>query len=588
MKILTQFRRLLCLLLIGCLLLSGCAGNPAHKQTVSEQFDSFLEELFQEEAASDTITLHYTLAYPENYGITDYELTLGDLTVEAMEASGGELTELKEQLQSFDASQLTREQKLTQELLLDYVETELSVQDLYLYTEILGPTTGYQAQLPIVLAEYTFRTRQDIEDYLGLLEQIDDLFAQIVAFEEEKSRAGLFMKDSVADSIIGQCSAFIEDPENNYMIEVFDDKIASFEGLTEAEKETYSQRNRTLITTEVVAAYQSLIDGLTALKGTGTNEGGLAGYQDGARYYEYLVRVKTGSDDSVEELQARTEAVLESCITGILEVAMSNPEVVTKAYETAFPLSDPEEILEDLIGKIDADFPEIPEVGYTIKYVHPSMEEDSSPAFYMIPPIDDTQNNVIYINRLQTDDTTGNPLYPTLAHEGYPGHLYQNIYAYSNGLAPIRSLLSYPGYTEGWATYVEFYSYGISGMDPAIAEVRRQDAIFSLGMCAYLDMAIHHDGWEEADAAEYLASWGIGDDMAEVLYEVMLEEPGLYLSYFIGYMEFMDLRDQAESALGDAFALKEFHQFLLDMGPAPFYVIESYMTDWLASQQTAA
>ena len=89
------------------------------------------------------------------------------------------------------------------------------------------------------------------------------------------------------------------------MIEVFDDKIASFEGLSGQEKEEYRKRNHDVITTEVTEGYQTLIDGLTELKGSGVNELGLFYYENGKEYYEYLVRTATGSDLSVKKLQKK-------------------------------------------------------------------------------------------------------------------------------------------------------------------------------------------------------------------------------------------------------------------------------------------
>ena len=163
-------RRVLCLLLAFCLFLTGCAGISLGKSE-GERFDEYTEAMFKEEIAQNTINLHYTLAYPENYGITDYDISLGEFTMEDFEDSVDELEKMKKELEGFDKSRLNEEQKLTYDLLMDYVDTELPVADLYLYSELLSPLKGYQSSLPILLAEYTFRKKQDIEDYLLLIEE---------------------------------------------------------------------------------------------------------------------------------------------------------------------------------------------------------------------------------------------------------------------------------------------------------------------------------------------------------------------------------------------------------------------------------
>ncbi len=550
---------------------STATPTPTPTPTMEELFDAYTENLFVEEIKLNTINLHYTLAHPENFGITEYEPALGSFNIEEMKQSYEEMKVLKEEIEAFTYEELTREQQFTYDIILDYIDTELSVENLLLYTEVLGPVTGYQAQLPVLLAEYKFRTVQDIEDYLALVALVDDLFAELVEFEKAKSEAGLFMPDYAADAIIDQCRQFIDTPEENYMIAVFETEINAFEGLSEEEKKTYIAKNKELITTELVAAYQTLIDGLEALKGTGTNEKGLYYFEDGISYYEYLVRSLTGSSKSVEELMAATDAHIYNSILTMQQIMQKNPNVMNDWYTYEFCETEPEKILEDLIVKIQEDFPELPgETNYVIKYVHPSMEEHMSPAFYLTPPVDDTQNNIIYINQAQVS----RDLYTTMAHEGYPGHLYQNVYTASKKLPLIRNLFSSQGYSEGWATYVEYYAYGIGGLEEDLANVLMLNNSAILGIYAYVDMGVHYLGWGVDEVKQYLTYYGLSSDAAQPMFEIMVEEPANYLSYFIGYLEFLNLQDVAEEAWGEDYSLKKFHETVLSLGPAPFYLLE--------------
>ena len=546
--------------------------TPSPTPTMEEMFDAYTEELFLNEIKLNTINLHYTLAHPENFGITEYEPSLGSFDIEEMKQSYEEMRALKEEVEAFNYEELTREQQFTYDIIIDYIETELSVEDLLLYTEVLGPVTGYQAQLPVLLAEYKFRTIQDIEDYLALVALVDEMFAELVEFEKAKSEAGLFMPDYAADAIIDQCRQFIETPEENYMIDVFETELAalSLDGLTEEKKQEYCARNKELITTELVTAYQTLIDGLEALKGTGKNEKGLYYFEDGIRYYEYLVRSLTGSAKSVEELMEATDQYIYGSIMQMQTIMMKNPNVMNDWNTYQFCQTEPEKILEDLIVKIQEDFPELPETKYVIKYVHPSMEEHMSPAFYLTPPVDDTQNNIIYINKSQVNQD----LYTTMAHEGYPGHLYQNVYTASKNLPLVRNLFSNQGYSEGWATYVEYYAYGIGGLEEDLAKVLMLNNSAILGIYAYVDMGIHYLGWNVENVKEYLTYYGLNGEAAQPMFEIMVEEPANYLSYFIGYMEILNLQDAAEEAWGENYSLKKFHEAVLSLGPAPFDLLE--------------
>lgn len=575
---------------IACVLAIGAVGAVLwlNETNSPSAFDAYMDTLFKEDIVENTINLHYTLAYPENYGITDYEVSLGSFTAEDFKENYDQLEQIKARLLKFNKKNLSREQQLTYDIVLDYVETELSVADLSLYTEVLSPTTGYQAQIPVILAEYTFRTRRDIEDYLLLLSLIDEMMQQLIEFEQEKAQAGLFMPDYAADAVIKQCEEFIAEPEDNYMIDVFNDKIDAFEGISKEEKEKYRKKNHDLITGEVTEAYQVLIDGLTELKGSGKNELGLCYYESGKEYYEYLMRAGTGSDVSVKKQKKRIEKYIRDYFQKVYNAISENPDIYSELTKYQFPDMEPEAILEDLIGKISEDFPKPPEVGYTIKYVHPSMQESMSPAFYLTTPVDDIQNNLIYINRKHTgaDAEGGMELYTTLAHEGYPGHLYQNAYTASGNLPLIRNLFSFTGYAEGWATYVEFeYAYDFSGADETLADLLAGNEATLLALSAYIDIGIHYDGWDREDVKEYVEGFGVADqDAIDEIFDYIVEEPGNYLSYFIGYLEFLDLRKTAEEELGEAFDAKQFHDFLLRTGPAPFYIIEEYMEDWMKAQ----
>ena len=597
-------RRLLCLGLAAALLLVGCtkgtivkdgvkeekeSGNSEefHKkeQSDSERFDEYTDRYFREEIVDNTINLHYTLAYPENYGIDDYEVTLGRYDIERFESYEQEILDLKEELETYNRRELTESQRLTYDILMDCVKTELPVVDLYLYMEPLDPYGGYQAEIPILLAEYAFRREKDIEDYLILLSEVDDVFESIIDFEKEKVKAGLFMPDFAVDDIIEQCSQFIENPEENYMIEVFNDKIDEVAGLSEEEKEAYKEQNKETILTEVIPAYENLIEKLGDLRGSGTNELGICYYEDGTRYYEYLIRTQVGSDASVPELEERTVDFILSGMYEIQEILTNNPEVL-ELYDDediySFLSDDPEAIMEYLVENTTEDFPEPPSVEYTIKYVHPSMEEYTSPAFYLTPPIDDVQNNTIYINKGNGSDD----LFEVLAHEGYPGHLYQAVMTAQNDLPLVRNLFSFSGYTEGWADYVEYYSYDIRGLDEDLAKVLAWDTGISTALCAYVDMGVNYDGWDREDVSEFLEPFGFsGEEVVDDLFELVVEIPGYYLNYYVGYLEFLRLRDKAEDTLGDDFVLKDFHQFLVDIGPAPFYIIENRMDQWMKKQK---
>jgi uncharacterized protein (DUF885 family) len=565
------------------IILSNGCDNQSIPESQQSLFDKFIYELFVDEVQSDTLSLNYSLARPEEFGIEQTETTLGEYSVSHMRNDLISTEKHLSNLKKFDYNELTLNQQLTYDILLHYLNLELELGNYLYYLESLGPTTGLQAQLPILLAEYNFYEKDDIDRYLELLVCVKDYFIDVAEFEREKSKNGLFMSDAVANRIIEQCEAFIVGPNQNFLIEYFDEKIDSFDGLSKEEGEKYKERNRQGILLYVIPSYELLIDVLKELKGTGVNEAGLYYYPEGQAYYECIAKIKTGSNKSMDEIIDMLDTAIGDGIRDITTQTLSNPLIFEKFESfTSFPLTDPVIILEDLKTDILEDFPAPIDVNCDIKYVHESLSDYLSPAMYLIPAIDNYTDNNIYING--SDSETLATIYTTVAHEGYPGHLYQNVYFKSQDPAPIRNLLSFIGYDEGWATYVEFYSYQYSGIDEDLANLFEVNNEVVLLMYARADIGIHYEGWTKAKAVSYINQFA-GDEATSVkIYDVLLEEPSIYLPYAVGYLEIMELRNTAQRLLGDDFDIKNFHKFLLDIGPAQFGIIEDHIEVWLSNQ----
>jgi len=544
----------------------------------NKSFTNYTHQMFLSEVSKNTLNLHYTLSDPAAYGIEDYEVTLGDSDVSSILEETMLLENYKNKLDRFSYNRLSKSNQLTYDILSLYLKNQSSAKDFYLYAEPLGSTTGTQAQLPVLFAEYTFNDRADVDEYLSLLSQTDTYYESILGYEQVKSQEGLFMSDPIAEEIIEQCRSFIANPEDNFLLSIFDEKVDALPAISQEEAQSLKNQNRDAVMNHVIPAYQLLIDGLTELKGKGSNTGGLCYLENGKAYYEYLIRANTGSYDSVETIEKRLEQQLETDFNELRNLLIQNPKILSSNTGELSLSSEPTEILADLQAKLSKDFPAPPNVSYEVKYVHKSLEDFLSPAFYLTPPLDNLSQNVIYIN--QASNYTPLELYTTLAHEGYPGHLYQTIYSGYAGSNEVRSLLNFGGYVEGWATYVEFYSYSLADTDADIAALYRLNRSIMLGISSILDIAIHYHGYSRAEIAGYLSQLGFTDPAtADSMYNAILEAPANYLKYYVGCLSFMDLRDAVKEKDGDAFDLKEFHTQVLEIGPAPFPVLYKYIVE---------
>lgn len=546
------------------------------------EFEEYAEELFRSQAASNTVNLHYTLKEPEKYGILESDVTFGsyESNSDAVKAAA---ENMRQALLEIAYDELDTQNKLTYDILIYQLRMMNRCADYLLYEEPLGLVSGVQTQLPVVLSEYQFYDREDVDTYLALLKTTGEYFDSLIRFEREKSEAGLFMPDYAADQVAEQCQAFIDMGNSNYLYSTFADRIEDVDELDEKEKSDYIQDNALAVNDYMIPAYEKLTAEIQNLKGRGENEKGLVYLPGGEEYYELAVQMATGSDRSVEEMRDLTRRQITDDLEAMEEVLGITADEAQEAA-ASMEQESAELILSHLREELKNAFPEAPEVSLEVKFVPEEMEEHLSPAFYMIPAIDNTEENVIYINQAQMgDDLT---LFTTLAHEGYPGHLYQTVYYESTDPEPIRSLLDFGGYVEGWATYAEMGSYYLTPLSKEQATLLQKNSSIILGLYALADIGIHYDGWSRMDTAAFFSAYGITDaEAVERIYDLIIGSPANYLKYYIGYVEFLELKKDWVREMGDDFSQKEFHEAVLKVGPAPFDIVEDYMWKMTGEEQ---
>ena len=296
--------------------------------------------------------------------------------------------------------------------------------------------------------------------------------------------------------------------------------------------------------------------------------------KNGKEYYKVLVAQKTGSDKTIEEMIEISDRSIEKCLRKLIKLQKKYPNIINEYRnhkKNIKIVQNPQNILNKLRQKMVKYYPKAPKVSCKIKYVHKTMEEYTSPAFYMVPEIDSYKENVIYINKAQTAE-----LYPTLAHEGYPGHLYQNVYYAARNDDPVRYLLDYPGYSEGYATYVEVFSYSMmdaEGYGDIYQQMNMEMYEYNLALCSRVDLGVHYEGWKKKDVRAYLRSFGMDDSQADELFQMIIENPANYLSYYIGYQEFHELLTDYKKMAGNKYSLKAYHTEILDAGPCSFDIL---------------
>ena len=575
----------ICFILLSGTILFGCGQASTQTSLKQKKFDRFLNSCFREYAAENTVTLHFKLSNPSAYGIkTPVSPTYGDFSSDTLKKNCSRSKELLQKLYTFPTSSLTKKQKLTWQIFQDYLNESIMNEKYILYSSPLG-TNGLQSEIPVTLSEYRLDNEKDIKDYLSLVNQVPELFTQILDFEQERRNAGLISPSFVISDTIDQIDQFLNaSEENNPLIQSFEDRLTEVESLSKDQKASYIANNRLLVTDKVLPAYKSLKTSLQAYtndsKNTSSKER-LCEYKNGQDYYKFLLMSNVGTDFSPEDCITILESQLKNTVKDISSLTTKNKDLYTEYLSATPALSAPKEIMNTLKNDSLIDFPEIKNISCQLKNVPDALSGTSACAFYLVPPIDSTKDNIIYINKSRVDS---NELFSTLAHEGYPGHLYQTNYFLTTNPSPLRTFLHCAGYDEGWGTYAQLYSYNFiefKNVDEQttkqLRQLYRDNDLLSLSLSSLCDLYVNYKNYDENALANYLQTYGIDKDSAQNLYRYVIENPTTYLSYSIGYYELDQLKQTMSDSLGKAFKISDFHEAVLNVGSCNFSILRQEM-----------
>lgn len=549
-----------------------------------QEFEQYLDDYFKDVVTDDTLTYNYTIRDGADYGLEEPEVTLGDpgMTAEEIGQDKEEFEGWVKKLDAIDRSCLTEDQKLTYDVLDEYFEVSAGIFDnVYLY-EPFSPMRGLQANIATNFTDYRFDDKGDVERYIELLGQIPDYFAEYLDFEQEKSEKGYFMSDAVCDKVISQCKDFVADKENHFMVITFNDNIDALDFLTDEEKAEYKEANKQAVVNSLLPAFENVAAVLSGLKGTGTNDGGICNYDGGKEYYEYLLKNFAGTAKSPEEVIDMLDTELQKLMVSLYQYYLGNQaayEYFAANYDSIFAETDQmtaSEMVDKMMETASEHYPDAGTINYKAEALDKNLETimDDVLAYYMAPAIDDPDNNLIRVNGLHTDG-----MWTTLAHEGYPGHMLQNAYYMSTDPEPVRTLMNFLGYKEGWAMYacydsLYYYEYEEPEYGDTIAALYQLNDEMSYLMMGRVDLGINYEGWTLQDTADYLTKNGMDGSAAQELYTTMVGDPAVYQSYSTGYYEMKELRDYAEEKMGDDFDLKTFNTIILETGPCQFDILK--------------
>ena len=246
------------------------------------------------------------------------------------------------------------------------------------------------------------------------------------------------------------------------------------------------------------------------------------------------------------------------------------------------------------IGQMEPKLPQLfghlPKAKLIVMPDEPYREKDASAAEYIEGTPDGSRPGHVMVNTSDPEKRLTINIESTSYHEGVPGHHLQLSMAQEVGtLPPFRQHGFWGAYIEGWALYSERLGKEVGFyQDPYNDYGRLQDEMLR-AIRLVVDTGLHYKHWSREQVVQYFHDHS-SEDEPNVQSETnrYISWPGQALSYKMGQLQILALRDRAQKELGSKFDIREFHDQILDSGALPLDVLETQINDWIAEKKSAA
>lgn len=575
---------ILFLCLLFPLMTSGCQQED-HSET-QQAFDAFIEEQFKEVMMQDYVSMHILLEDPNAFGIdaSKVKVSLGEIDEDKLREIEKKSKATWEEFQSFERSHLTKEQQDTYDI-YEYQESlnqKLSDDKFEYYPSLYSSMKGIHHQLPTLFSDWTLRNEQDVKDLITLVKDVKPYIDETLDYTKEQAKQGLLMVD--LSEVIEYCEGIVKQGMNSAILASMKESI---DALALVNASSYKQELSDAFQTSFLPAYEAIIQTMEELKSAKNNTEGLMNFPHGKEYYSLILQQNIGSYKSVGEVKKMMKDCYDQHLRKLAIMMMKDESLFDEFAkpEPKTPFTSYEEILAHIESRFYQDFPKGEPLHYKIKDIHKEIASDNGTAAYFnIPALDDSRPRQLRVNPLSSD-VSSISTFQTVAHEGFPGHMYQFNYMYGKLDSNYRKALADSlAYTEGYAVYTQFYANQyIPDIDQTYLECLKENELASYNVIMLADIGIHDEGWSVKDFASFLEQNGfqLEEEAYRLQYQQLQQNPAVFAPYYVGYEEISAFKQQAQQALDEDFVDQEFHEALLESGTAPFTVVKRHIDAYI-------
>lgn len=595
----------LVLILLSLMLCVSCTKKPVNTPTVDtesenttetteltevqKEFDEYVMQCIIDDVMEDYTTIHQMFENPENFGIdmSKVSIDFGELSVyeEDFIENNKELEEDKEAFAKFNRDDLTPFQQETYDMLARNLEiaTLLSDEKFNYIGDAFGTMTGIHSGLATFFTDWELRNEEDVKNVIPLMKDTRRYIDEALEYTKIQNEKGTITTN--CEEVIEYCQNIVDTGMDSAVLVILENHVDAVD-MDDAKREEYMAEIYDAFENYFLPAYQDIVDVLTEIDNNyNGSEEGLYYIDGGIEYYEIMMRNKLGMDMPVEDIYEFMAETADKYYDILVDTITNHQDLLYVDEISGY--SDYTKMMDDLNEFKNQNFPDVGEINYKVESIDPEIATDGIAAYFVIPAVDSTTVRQIKVN---TNDGARNAesidTFTTVAHEGFPGHMYQYAYAYKNVPTIYRQAFAHNlGYTEGYATYAQFEAMKYLDLPEGFAELLTSNEVYSYCLIVLADIGIHYYGATMEEVQDFLneAGFSLDDEAALGLYNQLKDNPAAFEPYYVGFAMFDHYKDMAKEALGDKFDEMAFNDSILSSGTAPFDIVEAHVNAYIES-----
>ncbi|MEW9798134.1 DUF885 domain-containing protein [Alteromonas sp. CYL-A6] len=575
--------------------------------TESERLNAFFERTFKEDLERSPLFQSY-LGIKWNYG--DWN----EITEARQDEDIAIAKNRLQTLDTFDTEKLSEQEKLSLRLYKLGIERDLANDKFRHHTYIVHQFRAAHTMVPSFLINiHSVKNVDDARAYISRLDKVDTMFDQVIEQMRLREKEGVFPPDWSYDQMIEASknvisgAPFDTSDTPSTIWKDFQDKVAALD-IDGAEKDSLLEEAKAALLTSVRPAYDKFIEELAHQRELTPEGDGVWRLPDAEAWYQNRLNWFTTTDltadevhqiglDNVERIHTAMRDIMKQVgFEGDLQAFFTFMREDEQFY---YPNTDEgrQQYLDEATRAIDemrAALPDyfgiLPKAPIVVKRVEAFREKSAGKAFYQSPAQDGSRPGTYYANLYNMQDMPKYQLEALAYHEGIPGHHMQRAIAQElEGVPQFQKFLSFTAYTEGWGLYSEELAKDMGFYKDPYSDFGRLAMELWRACRLVVDTGIHAKKWSREEAIEYLIqnTPNPKNDAVKAI-ERYIAMPGQATAYMIGKIKIMELRDKAQTALGDKFSYAGFHDEVLKYGPVPLSILEENIDNWIASVKSGS